>query len=81
MTGKPRKSLTEFREIMEENGFIDPKYQALPDGFVQLFHYRDCILQNLEDETGSKMRDEFIATLPEDQRNKKFIDAAIEVFF
>ncbi|KTD00188.1 hypothetical protein Lfee_1264 [Legionella feeleii] len=73
----------EFEAQMKKVGFNDKKYEELSKKLVHLFHYRECLLLDLRDDTKQKMREDFKNKhFPDDKTfDDKALDTAIEVYF
>ena len=74
--------LKKLEEGMQGEGF-SKKYNHLAQGIVQLFHFRECLLLDLDEDKHGKMRDLFITHY---LKNKEAFDldafkVAVELFF
>ena len=74
--------LKKLEEAMKKDGF-SKKYNELAEGMVKLFHFRECLLLDLDDDKHGKMRDLFITRYFKDkaQFDLNAFKIAIEVFF
>ena len=80
---KPSQAqLKKLEEAMNKDGF-SKKYNELAEGLVKLFHFRECLLLDLDDDKHGKMRDLYITRYFKDksQFDLNAFKIAIEVFF
>lgn len=84
-TGRPANddARKEFDAEMKKAGFTEAKYEELSKDLVKLFHYRECLLLGLKDNTDKNMREDFKNEhIPGNEIfNEKVFNAAIEVYF
>lgn len=73
-------NLAEFESMMQSAGFTNEKYAQLSEELVRLFHFRECVLLGLADNSGTNMRAEFKKDYPADYTDET-LNAAIEVYF
>ncbi len=72
-----------FQAAMNRAGFTNKKYASLSAELVKLFHYRECILLNLNDGFGTYFRDEYLAQFSSDTglTDVQALNIAIEAYF